>query len=265
MPQLSANGIELAYECFGARSGRPLILIRGLATQMIHWDPRFCEQLVAAGHWVVVFDNRDVGLSTHFADRGVPLLGNVLQDLAAGMSMGGMITQELAIAHPDRLRSITSIMSSAGALDPAGATPEAQAALLKPSPAEREAYVESILNVQRSFAGGGFPLDEAGIRDLAGRAFDRAFDPEGVTRQMAAVAASGDRRAALAAVRVPALVIHGAADPLIPLSAGEATAAVLAGAKLEVIPGMGHELPEGAWPALIRALTQHTAAAESAA
>ena len=296
MPTVQANGIEIAYETFGPAGARPLILVRGLSTQLIHWDPRLCEELSAAGHRVVVFDNRDVGCSTHLHAAGAPDLVPVLRDLAAGrppsvpytlrdmaadvvglmdaldigrahvagMSMGGMIVQELALSHPDRLWSLTSIMSSTGALDPNDATPEARSALFERSPSDREGYVESIVRGQRCFAGGGYPLDEARAREVAGRAFDRAYDPDGVVRQMAAVAASGDRRAALASVRTPALVIHGERDPLIPAAAGEATAAAIPGARLEILPGMGHELPEGVWPALLTAIADHTAAAQAA-
>ena len=295
MPTAQANGIELAYESFGSEQARPLLLVRGLATQLIHWDPRLCEQLAEAGHQVVIFDNRDVGCSTHLREAGAPDFETVLRELAAGrqpivpytlrdmaadvvglmdaldigqahvagMSMGGMIVQELALSHPERLRSLTSIMSSTGEVDLDGATPEARSALLEPSPQERGAYVESIVRAQRCFAGGGYALDVPLTRELAGRAFDRAFDPDGVVRQMAAVAASGDRRAALASVRTPALVIHGEQDPLIPAAAGEATAAAIPGARLEIIPGMGHDLPEGAWPALVGAISGHTAAAEA--
>jgi pimeloyl-ACP methyl ester carboxylesterase len=262
---------------------------------MIQWDPAFCAQIAEAGHYLVIFDNRDVGLSSHFSDARVPSMAKLVQALAkgeapevpytlsdmagdvvglmdglgfdsahiAGISMGGMIVQQTAIEHPDRVRSLTSIMSSTSEPGLPTATAEAQAALSEPPPREREAYVEYSVRTGRAFTGDGFPYEEAARREVAGRVFDRAFDPQGVARQMAAVVASGSRREGLAALATPALVIHGSSDPLIPLAAGEATAQAIPGARLEIVEGMGHDLPRGAWEQVIGALAAHTAAAES--
>jgi pimeloyl-ACP methyl ester carboxylesterase len=295
MPKAPANGIEIEYACYGHEDARPLLLLRGLGTQLIQWDPRLCERIASAGHRLVIFDNRDVGLSTHLSEAAVPELGGVARALAedrrpevpytvddmaddvvglmdalafasvhvAGISMGGMIAQQVAIRHPQRVRSLTSIMSSTSEPGLPAPTPEAQAALMEPAPKERKAYQEYSVRTARCFAGDGFPFDAEAQRELAGRVFDRAFDPDGVGRQMAAVVASGSRHEALARVRTPALVIHGSADPLIPPAGGEATARAIPGARLELIEGMGHDLPEGAWPALVDAITAHTRSAET--
>lgn len=295
MPKISANGISIEYETWGDRTARPLVLVRGLGTQLIHWDERLLARFVDAGHFVVGFDNRDVGLSTHFHDAGLPDLGDVmaavasgaapkvaytLDDMAAdvvglmdaidldsahiaGMSMGGMIVQQTTIRFPERVRSLTSIMSSTGEPGLPGPTPEAGAALTTPPPTEREAYLDYSVATQRSFSGSGFPFDEIGWRALAGRVFDRAFDPTGVARQMAAVLAGGSRREALGQVRTPSLVLHGSDDPLLQPACGEATAQAIPGARLELIDGMGHDLPEGAWPEIVDLIARHTTAAEA--
>lgn len=296
MPRARCNGIEIEYETRGAAGGYPLLLVRGLGTQLIQWDERFCSRLVETGHHVVLFDNRDVGLSTHFHAAGTPDLAKILAartsgsvpDVAysldemagdlvgvmdalgidsahvAGMSMGGMIAQQAAILFPRRLRSLTSIMSTTGEPGLPGPTPEAGLALSTPPPRDRAAYIDYSARTQRSFSGRGFAFDEAGWRVLAGRVFDRCFDPAGIARQMAAVVASGSRREALAGVTTPTLVLHGSDDPLIPPAGGEATARAIPGARFHRIEGMGHDLPEGAWPEIVSRITDHTTAVESA-
>jgi len=295
MPKVHANGIEIEYETRGERDGRPLVLVRGLGTQLIQWDPHLLEMLCAAGHFVVVFDNRDVGLSTHFHAAGTPDLSGVfsgaapqaadslaygLTDMAddlvglidaldlgeahvAGISMGGMIVQTAAIRHPDRIRSIASIMSSTGEPGLPGPTPEAAAALMEPAPPQRDAYVDYHTRTAKVLRGPGFPFDEAEHRLLAGRVFDRAFDPPGVARQLAAVSTATPRLEALARLDVPTLVIHGAADGLIPPACGEATARAIPGAALHLIDGMGHDLPAGAFEQLRELIGAHTRAAHT--
>jgi len=295
MPSARANGITLEYETFGDSGARPLLLLRGLGTQMIQWDPAFCQTIADAGHHLVIFDNRDVGLSTHFHDAPVPSMAELVKALAAGetpavpydiddmagdvvglmdalgfesahiagISMGGMIVQQTTLRHPERVRSMTSIMSSTSEPGLPGPTPEAQAALTEPAPTEREAYLDYSVRTGRTFTGDGFPYDAEERRELAGRVYDRAFDPAGIARQMAAIVASGSRGEALAALTVPALVIHGSSDPLIPLAAGQATADAIPGAEMVIIEGMGHDLPPGAWPPLVEALARHTERSEA--
>ena len=293
MPIARTDSIEIAYETFGPPDGRPLLLIMGLAAQMILWDDEFCAALAARGHRVIRFDNRDVGLSTKLDAAGMPdaaaamqavLLGEriaapyLLRDLAAdgaglldalgipaahvvGASMGGMIAQTMAITYPARVLSLTSIMSTTGERSLPPARPEAAAVLLLPAPADRAGNVERAVHIFRTIGSPGFPFDEARVRDLAGRSYDRCFSPAGAARQLVAILASGSRREALAAVTIPTLVIHGRNDPLIPLEAGLDTARAVPGAELLVIDGMGHDLPRGAWPEIVERIGALTARA----
>jgi pimeloyl-ACP methyl ester carboxylesterase len=284
-----ANGIELCYETFGNRAEPALLLIMGLAAQMIAWEEEFCERLAARGYFVIRFDNRDIGLSTRFPQYNTPdlmaLLGQALagkpvaapyalRDMAAdaiglldalgierahvvGASMGGAIGQEMAIHRGARLLSLTSIMSSTGDPRLPQATPEVMAVLLAPPPTDRESYFESYKRTWAVLRGPGFPLDEAKDLERAARAWDRGLNPPGVARQLAAILASGDRTTALGGVRVPTLVIHGDADPLVRHAGGIATAKAIPGARLLTIKGMGHALPISMWPQLIDAIAAH--------
>ena len=284
-----ANGIELCYDTFGDRAAPPMVLIMGLAAQMIAWDDDFCGELASRGYWVVRFDNRDIGLSTKFSEHGVPdvmaMLGMLLQgrtvtapytlrDMAAdtiglmdalgiksahviGASMGGAIAQEIAIRHPARLRTLTSIMSSTGEPGLAQPAPEAMQILMAPTPTDRDAYLKRYLQTWQVLRGPGFPLDEARDAERGVRTFERGLNPPGAARQLAAIMASGSRKEALAAVKTPALIIHGDADPLVRLDGGEATARAIPGAKLMVIKGMGHALPIPMWPQIIAAIEGH--------
>jgi pimeloyl-ACP methyl ester carboxylesterase len=295
MTRVRANGIEIEYDSFGSPSGRPLLLVMGLGGQLIMWDEGFCEALAERGHWVVRFDNRDVGLSTKFGAAGVPnvmelmlqsaagktpavpyTLDDMADDVAGlldalaletahvcGVSMGGMIAQTVAIRHGGRLRSLTSIMSSTGNPSVPPAQPEAMAVLMTPPPADRAGSLDAAVRTWRTIGSPGFPFDEQKIRERAGRLYDRAFYPEGVARQLAAIVAHGSRVERLREVDAPTLVIHGAADPLVPLEGGRDTARAIPGAELLVIEGMGHDLPEGAWPQLVGAISEHTAKAEA--
>jgi pimeloyl-ACP methyl ester carboxylesterase len=295
MARLRANGIELEYDSFGSRDGRPLLLIMGLGGQMIMWEEGFCEALAERGHYVVRFDNRDVGLSTRFDAAGIPNVLELMQqsmagqrpavpytlddmaDDAAGLldalgletahvcgaSMGGMIAQTVAIRHGRRLRSLTSIMSSTGDPSLPQAKPEAMAVLMAPPPSDRAGSLAAAVRTWRTIGSPGFPFDEGRIRERAGRLYDRAFYPEGTARQLAAIVAHGNRAAKLREVSAPTLVIHGAADPLVPLEGGRHTAAAIPGAELLVIEGMGHDLPEGAWPQIVGAISELTAKAEA--
>ena len=282
----SANGLELEYSTFGREGDPPIVLIAGFSQQLTFWEPAFCAELASRGFHVVVFDNRDVGLSTKIASAVRPRLAAIasgdrstvaygLEAMAddtaglldalglgsahvAGVSMGGMIAQTLAIRHPGRVKSIVSIMSTTGDPKVGHATPEAAAALAKRLPSEREAYIESGVQAWHILRSPGFTHDEARGRARIADMYDRSFSPDGVARQLAAIIAQADRTAALRDLKIPATVVHGAADPLIDRSGGEATARALPGARLILVPGLGHDLPEGAWPAVIDAIVENT-------
>lgn len=292
----SANGVDLAYDAFGAPKAPTILLIMGLGTQMIAWPEPFCEALAQRGFRVVRFDNRDIGLSTKFGSAGpVDVVAAfaraaaghpvgapyTLNDMAAdaiglmdalridrahmvGASMGGMIAQTIAARYPDRTRSLTSIMSSSGHPGLPQGRPEAIAALLAPRPdaGDREAIIAHGVRVYRAIGSPGFPTSDAGLRAKVERATDRSYYPAGMGRQLLAVLASGSRVELLKEVRVPTLVIHGADDPLVPVEAGIDTAQRISGAALTVIPGMGHDLADGLIPILSEAIADHCQAVD---
>ncbi|MGP3960141.1 alpha/beta fold hydrolase [Nonomuraea sp. 3N208] len=276
----AVNGIDIAYETFGSPAGRPLLLIMGLGAQLIHWDEGLCRLLAEQGHHVVRFDNRDAGLSTHFHDAGVPQAGKpapyLLDDLAddaadlmdvlgrpaahvVGASMGGMIAQTLAIRHPGRVLTLTSIMSTPGP-EVAPPTAEALAVLMATPPDDRDGVLEQALRTWSIIGSPGYDLDRERITEMAGMAYDRCFDPAGTARQLAAIMASGGRTESLAQVKVPTLVLHGEADLLVPVAGGQATAAAIPGARLVTYPGMGHDLPRPLWPDIVSEITKLTSA-----
>lgn len=269
-----SDEVTLACESFGAEAAPCVLLIMGLGAQMVRWPIELCEALVAAGYRVIRFDNRDCGRSTHFSDAFVPRLGDALRtgrigavpytldDMAVdsvglldalgirrahivGASMGGAIAQIVAASFPERCRSLTCIMSSSGnpALPPP--TPVATAALLAPLPkqCDRDSIVADAIARQLPLGSPDYPFDPDRLRTLFETEFDRGFNPPGVARQMAAIFASGDRRALLKAIRVPTAVIHGADDPLVPVECGRDVARNIPGARLYILPGMGHDLP----------------------
>jgi len=291
MSKAEANGIEIEYDTFGPASGRPLLLICGFGTQMVNWSEDLCGELVKRGHYVIRFDNRDIGLSTKLDQAGKPnlmeIMGSAMReekpivpytfdDMAddsvglldvlgitrahvCGVSMGAMIAQVIAIRHPSRVASLISIYGSTGNPELPQGKPEALAAVLAPSPREREAAIEHSVKVFRIISGPGFPFDETWVRALMAQSYDRSFYPPGLYRQMAAILAGGNRKPALASVTAPTLVIHGADDPLVPVECGKDTAAAIPGAELLIIEGMGHDIQHGgAWPRIIEAITVHT-------
>lgn len=272
---VSSNGLSLAYESFGDPADPTVLLVMGLATQMLAWEDGFCAELVARGHHVVRFDNRDVGLSTHLSDlpAGRPvsaflgrqqppyLTADMADDTAGlitglglgpvhvvGISMGGCIAQSLAIRHPDLVASLTSIASSTGSRrvgHPKLAT--AYRLLTRPTVTSREEAIALKLTVYRQQASPAYPLRLDAMREIAGASWDRAYDPDGSARQFAAILGSPDRTAELRALQIPSLVVHGLSDPLINASGGRATAAAIPGATLVTYAGMGHEIPQPLW------------------
>jgi len=254
------NGdVELYYETFGG-AGRPtLLLVNGLGSQCINYDPEWCEMFAREGFSVVRFDNRDVGLSskldgvdyvlTDMADDALAVLDAVGAGRAhvMGCSMGGMIVQRLAIDHPERLYSVTSVMSRTGEPGYGESSEEALALLMTPPPPERDAYVERQVEARHVYGSKPEWLDEDDIRRRAAVAYDRCFCPSGIRRQMAAVGRDGSRSEQLARVELPFLVIHGSRDTLIDPSGGRRTAELVPGARYVEIEGMGHDYPAPVW------------------
>jgi pimeloyl-ACP methyl ester carboxylesterase len=298
-PQIArANGIELCYEIFGDANAEPLLLIMGLGAQMILWDDDFCRQLATRGFRVIRFDNRDIGQSSKLTGgkRLTPLellklrflkipvaapykLRDMAEDTTGlmdvlgiksahlvGASMGGMIAQEIAISFPQRVRSLTSIMSTTGNPKVPPPTREAAAMLMAPPPATREEFLARFAQTWKVLRVGSFPEDEARDRTRAERVFERGLNAPGVGRQFRAILASGSRKERLASVKTPTLVIHGTVDPLVRPEGGKDTAASIPGAKLVMIEGMGHALPIPMWPQIIDAIDKHAhgAAAKAA-
>jgi pimeloyl-ACP methyl ester carboxylesterase len=289
MPIAHANGIEICFDTCGDPADPTVLLVMGLGCQMVHWHPELCQSIADRGFHVVRFDNRDTGESTHIAERvdilaimgGVgsgqpPAVPYLLSDMAAdavglldhlgidrahlfGVSMGGMIVQTIAIEHPQRVRSLTSVMSTTGDTDVGLPTAEAMAALMAPPPQSRQAYQDAAVHHAGVWGSPGL-YDEELLRRTAGEAWDRGYDPAGTVRHLAAVMSSGSRSAALAQIAIPTLVIHGTADTLVQPSGGERTAEVIPDAKLLVIEGMGHDLATPLWPRLVDALATHAAA-----
>jgi pimeloyl-ACP methyl ester carboxylesterase len=287
------NGVTLCYETFGEPGAPPVLLVMGLGMQMLAWDERFCRDLADRGFFVIRYDNRDAGRSTAFdsvppptvrelATRRIRRPAYKLADLALdaagllsalelddahviGASMGGMIAQTLAARHPARVRSLTSIMSNTGARLSGQPALRAYPFLLGRAPSEREAYLDHALRMWSLIGSPGFERDTDELREQLGTAFDRNYSPAGTARQLAAIIASGDRRRELRAIRAPTLVIHGEADRLVSPSGGRATAKAIPGARLMTVPGMGHDLPRGAWPQVLDAIERHARAADAAA
>lgn len=283
-----ANGMVLCYDCFGDPSAPPILLIMGLAAQMVMWEDAFCAQLASRGFWVIRFDNRDAGRSTILHRHPPPSLGDMmmapllgmrlnapytLRDMGrdvtglmdwlriksahlVGASMGGAIAQEIAIHDPARVRTLTLVMSNSGEQGHAP-TREAMSVLTAPIPATWPDYLASFRNTWAVLRGPGFPEDEARDAELARRTFARGVYRAAPGRQLAAVIASGNRTAALRRVKAPALVMHGEADPLVPVQAGRALARAIPGAELMVIQRMGHALPVSLWPQIIGAIARH--------
>ncbi len=285
----AANGLELVYQEMGDPGGEAVVLIMGLATQMIAWDEEFCSMLADRGYRVVRFDNRDIGRSTLIDSAGVPsridmLSGRrataayLLRDMArdtiglmdhlgvgaahvVGASMGGMIAQKIAIEFPERSRSLVSIMSTTSSRWTGLPSFKAFGVLLGTPPMSREAVVERAVRTFRVIGSPGFPFEEERIRELAGVSYDRGHSSAGIARQLHAIMAAGDRTRALHRLAVPTTVIHGSRDPLVRPSGGRATAKAIPGARLRVIEGMGHDLPRQIWPDVVEEIAANAARA----
>jgi pimeloyl-ACP methyl ester carboxylesterase len=281
--------IDIAYETFGDPEQPALLLVMGLATQMIAWHDDFCAELAGHGFHIIRFDNRDVGRSTAMRDLPAPTLrqlalrskkaaGYTLSDMAGdavglldhlgiqrahvvGASMGGMIAQTIAIEHPDRVLSLCSIMSNTGARWSGQPKLATYRVLLGTPPKDRDKFIEHVLKTYRVIGSPGFDRDEDDLRDLAGRSYDRGRNPAGSGRQLAAITASGDRSSRLRSISAPTVVVHGTKDRLVNPSGGRATAKAIPGARLVRIEGMGHDLPRGAWPQIIGAIVENAARA----
>jgi pimeloyl-ACP methyl ester carboxylesterase len=285
------RGVSLCCERLGDPAKPPLLLIMGLGQQLIAWPDAFCDALMARGFYVVRFDNRDVGRSTHFSamrparlgqlisrhfDEDQYDLGDMARDTAGlidalalrpahivGVSMGGMIGQTLAARYPQHVRSLVSIMSATGARASGWIAPSTLRLMFGTPARDREAAADRAAAIFRHIGSRGFPFDEHRVRELSMRAFDR--DPRamsGMGRQLAAVAKSGDRTRELASIAAPTLVIHGDHDRMVHPSGGRASAKAIPGARLETITGMGHDLPAGAIPRIVELIAEHAAAAD---
>jgi len=291
MAKVTANGIEIEYEIMGKPEDRPLILVMGLGGQLIGWHDGFCEKLVAGGHYVIRFDNRDVGLSTKMDSVGildvmklmeavktgedvpVPyLLSDMASDTLAllntlrvkqahicGLSMGGMIAQTIGIEHPERVLSLISMESSTGEPGLPSGTPEATGMMFRSPPLNRERYIQHMGMVFRAFSGGSEKYDEKLEKDLSARSFDRSFYPFGFTRQFAAMLVSGGRKKALRNVAAATLVIHGSNDTLVPPAHGRDTVEAIPNAELMLVEGLGHGLSyPDLWDPIVAAVSEHT-------
>ncbi len=281
--------VDIAYETFGDPSDPALLLVMGLATQMIAWHEDFCAQLAERGFHVIRFDNRDVGRSSAMRDIPVPTVrqlalrskkaaGYTLSDMAGdavglldhlgierahvvGASMGGMIAQTIAIEHPGRVLSLCSIMSNTGARWSGQPKLATYRVLLGTPPKDRDKFIDHVLKMYRVIGSPGFDRNEDDLRDIAARSYDRGRNPAGSGRQLAAIIASGDRTSRLGSISVPTVVIHGTKDKLVSPSGGRATAKAVPGARLVKIEGMGHDLPRGTWSQIIGAIAENAARA----
>lgn len=291
MPQIKTDAITLEYDTFGFKRGRPLILIMGLTAQMINWPDGLCEQLADAGHFVIRFDNRDCGLSTKHETLGVPNINKVgerlkkgeaflppytLSEMAGdvlvlmeglgidaahicGMSMGGMMAQILALEHPEKMLSVTSMASTTSEPDLPPPTHEATKALVSLPPVQREANIDHSLWIQRVFSNGSAYWDETLQKEIITQCYDRTFYPLGFARQMTAIMTTPGRRKALQNLQRPLLVIHGGIDPLTILPHGEDTAHSAPNGHLVVLPEWGHGMAyPHYWPQMVAEITDHT-------
>lgn len=291
MAQAKVNGLQIEYETFGEKSKPALLLIAGLGAQLIYWQKEFCIQLADKGYFVIRFDNRDTGLSTKIEELTAPELMekiggffmgkkssvpygfdemagdavglldalNIEKAHIVGKSMGGYIAQTLCINHPDRVLSLTSIFSHTGKLSAFQPTQEVLEVMLTPAPEDREGFIEHMVKLFKVTYGTGIPFDEEFHKNLVGNSFDRCCFREGVMRHYLAILSQRNRTEDLQKINVPALIIHGDDDPLIPLAGGQATADAIPNSKLKIIKGMGHVMPnlDTYWSDILNAMVDH--------
>jgi len=292
--QIDANGLRLNFDSFGDPAHPVMILVMGLATQMIFWDKKFCRHLAQQGYWVIRFDNRDIGKSTWLKTAKVPgalaFLSNIvfakkmkapylLDDMAndtlalmdaltiakahvVGASMGGMIAQIMAIKAPQRVASLTSIMSTTGDRSLPKPNKATSLKLLGSPPREEQAFIKHGVDIWRILHGDHYPFEEERITHMLQKARARGVNPAGVSRQLAAILGSADRTSTLSALKMPCLVIHGDADPLVPVECGKATAKAIPHAQLKIYPGMGHTIPVEIAADIIQTIVSMTKAAD---
>ncbi|MFX1418737.1 MAG: alpha/beta fold hydrolase, partial [Promethearchaeota archaeon] len=289
MPIANINNIAIEYETIGDSISKPLLLIAGLGSQLIAWLSEMCENFAEKGFFVIRFDNRDVGLSTKFDDEGIPDMMEInaaythgeipkvpytLEDMAddaigvldalninqahiCGASMGGMIAQIIGYRHPSRVLSLTIIMSTTGNPELPPSKPEIMMQFFAPVPSEREAYIDEMVK-RDSLITGTFPFDEKQSREYRTREYDRCYYPEGITRQLAAMAVPGNIKPYISTISVPTIVIHGSEDPFNLIEAGRDIAATIHNAELLIIDGMGHSFPREVIPQIIEALVANS-------
>lgn len=289
MPKTKVNNIEIEYETIGDPISKPLLLIAGLGSQMLAWSDEMCESFANRGFFVIRFDNRDIGLSTKLEDAGmpdfmeinavyasgeIPKVPYTLEDMAGdaigvldalnidkahvcGASMGGMIAQIIAYTHPSRVLSLTVIMSTTANPELPPSKPEILMQFFAPVPSEREAYIEEMVK-RDSLIHGTFAYDEDQSREYRTKEYDRSYYPEGVARQLAAMAVPGNIKPKISAIRAPTLVIHGSEDPFNLVEAGKDIAATIPGAELLILDGMGHSFPREVLPRIVNALVANS-------
>jgi pimeloyl-ACP methyl ester carboxylesterase len=293
--QIAANKIALEVEDHGSPGGEPLVLIMGLGMQLVAWHEDFVQQLVSRGFRVIRFDNRDIGLSQNFDHLGVPNLaldavkhavglpvrsGYSLADMAddtagildvlgiraahvCGASMGGMVAQQLAVRHPERVKSLTLMMTSSGARGLPGPSMKVRGALLSrpDDPNDIDSVIAHYVRLYKLIGSPGYPASDEYLLQRLGKSVRRSYRPRGTARQLSAIAADGDRSPLIAKIRQPTRVLHGLADPLVPVAAGRDLAAKIRGAQLDLVEGMGHDLPVPLWPRFVTAITSAAARA----
>jgi pimeloyl-ACP methyl ester carboxylesterase len=289
MPKVNVNQIAIEYETLGDPNSKPLLLIAGLGSQLLAWSDEFCENLVNHGFFVIRFDNRDVGLSTKFEEAGIPDMMEIstaytrgerpkipytLEDMAddaigvlddlniekahvCGASMGGMIAQIIAYRHSSRVLSLAVIMSTTGNPELPPSKPEIMMQFFAPVPSEREAYIEEMVK-RDSLINGSFPYDANQSREYRTKEYDRCYYPDGIARQLAAMAIPGNIKPYISAILAPTIVIHGSEDPFNLIEAGKDIVASIANAQLIIIEGMGHSFPHEVIPQIIKALVANS-------